>query len=77
MIHLEDGSNEEYSGCILGVHAPDALRLLGNQATPNERRVLGAFQYVYRFAPIPLSIMAMTNYTLPRKSMTLNAGVCE
>ncbi|KAK1307704.1 hypothetical protein QJS10_CPA09g01967 [Acorus calamus] len=41
-----DGSQEMYDGCILGVHAPDALRLLGNQAAYEESRILGAFQYV-------------------------------
>ncbi|XVE81902.1 hypothetical protein DITRI_Ditri15bG0103400 [Diplodiscus trichospermus] len=42
-----DGSQESYEGCIIAAHAPDALRLLGNQATYDESRVLGAFQYVY------------------------------
>ncbi|EEF33544.1 uncharacterized protein LOC8263737 [Ricinus communis] len=42
-----DGSEEQYSRCIIGVHAPDALKLLGNQATFDEKRVLGAFQYLY------------------------------
>ncbi|OVA12781.1 Mycolic acid cyclopropane synthase [Macleaya cordata] len=40
-----DGSEENYDGCIMGVHAPDALSLLGNQATYEETRILGAFQY--------------------------------
>ncbi|GMJ01999.1 hypothetical protein like AT3G23530 [Hibiscus trionum] len=43
----EDESRESYQGCIMAVHAPDALRLLGNQATYDESTVLGAFQYVY------------------------------
>ncbi|KAM6588251.1 hypothetical protein CsatA_010856 [Cannabis sativa] len=47
VVHNEDGSKEVYNGCILAVHAPNALRLLGDQATPVEHRVLGAFQYVY------------------------------
>ncbi|KAL5784547.1 hypothetical protein ACOSQ2_006939 [Xanthoceras sorbifolium] len=42
-----DRSQALYSGCIMAVHAPDALKLLGNQTTFDERRVLGAFQYVY------------------------------
>ncbi|XXG76992.1 hypothetical protein AAC387_Pa08g1236 [Persea americana] len=42
-----NGSREIYDGCILGVHAPDALRILGEQATYEETKVLGAFQYVY------------------------------
>ncbi|KAK8571928.1 hypothetical protein V6N12_027996 [Hibiscus sabdariffa] len=43
-----DDSQESYQGCIMAVHAPDALRLLGNQATYDESTVLGAFQYIYR-----------------------------
>ncbi|KAK8548663.1 hypothetical protein V6N12_061572 [Hibiscus sabdariffa] len=41
-------SQESYQGCIMAVHAPDALRLLGNQATYDASTVLGAFQYIYR-----------------------------
>lgn len=32
----------------MAVHAPDALKILG-QATYDEQRILGAFQYVYRY----------------------------
>ncbi|OMP01710.1 Mycolic acid cyclopropane synthase [Corchorus capsularis] len=40
-----DGFQETYNGCIMAVDAPTAVRLLGNQATFEETRVLGAFQY--------------------------------
>ncbi|OMP01711.1 Mycolic acid cyclopropane synthase [Corchorus capsularis] len=40
-----DGFQETYSGCIMAVDAPTAVRLLGNQATFEETKVLGAFQY--------------------------------
>ena len=43
-----DGSEEMYDRVIFGVHAPDALKLLGAEATHEELRILGAFQYVYR-----------------------------
>ncbi|KAK4405921.1 Tuberculostearic acid methyltransferase UfaA1 [Sesamum angolense] len=43
----EDGSEEVYDGCIIAVHAPDALKMLGKQATHDESRILGAFQYAY------------------------------
>eukprot|EP01018_Ginkgo_biloba_P030451 Gb_22960 [translate_table: standard] len=43
-----NGVEEIYDRCIVGVHAPDALKLLGNSATFEEHRVLGAFQYAYR-----------------------------
>ncbi|BAB01742.1 unnamed protein product [Arabidopsis thaliana] len=42
-----DGSEEVFDRCILAMHAPDALRLLGEEVTFDESRVLGAFQYVY------------------------------
>nr|CAB3453894.1 unnamed protein product [Digitaria exilis] len=42
-----DGSEEPYDRVIFGVHAPDALKLLGAEATHEELRILGAFQYVY------------------------------
>ncbi|GLU08230.1 hypothetical protein SLE2022_251540 [Rubroshorea leprosula] len=42
-----DGSKERFAGCIMAVHAPDALRLLGNEVTYEESRILGSFQYAY------------------------------
>ncbi|KAG5240708.1 cyclopropane-fatty-acyl-phospholipid synthase family protein [Salix suchowensis] len=42
-----DGLLEMYNGCVMAVHAPDALELLGKQATFDEKRILGAFQYKY------------------------------
>uniref|UniRef100_M4DEM9 Amine oxidase domain-containing protein n=1 Tax=Brassica campestris TaxID=3711 RepID=M4DEM9_BRACM len=47
LVTTEDGSQEVFDRCILAVNAPDALRLLGEDATPDETRVLGAFQYAY------------------------------
>uniref|UniRef100_A0A1J3JUR4 Cyclopropane-fatty-acyl-phospholipid synthase n=2 Tax=Noccaea caerulescens TaxID=107243 RepID=A0A1J3JUR4_NOCCA len=44
-VTTEDGSQEVFDRCILAVHAPDTLRLLGEQVTYDETRVLGAFQY--------------------------------
>ncbi|KAL2530284.1 Cyclopropane-fatty-acyl-phospholipid synthase [Forsythia ovata] len=42
-----DGTEERCDGCIIAAHAPDALKLLGKQATYDELRILGAFQYAY------------------------------
>ncbi|MCD9646198.1 cfs1-like protein, partial [Datura stramonium] len=42
-----DGAKEVFDGCIMAAHAPDTLKMLGKEATYNETRVLGAFQYVY------------------------------
>ncbi|KAH7522035.1 hypothetical protein FEM48_Zijuj07G0095200 [Ziziphus jujuba var. spinosa] len=52
MVLSGDGLEEVYSRCILAVHAPDALRILAEQATTDELRVLGAFQYVYSMLDI-------------------------
>jgi cyclopropane-fatty-acyl-phospholipid synthase len=41
-----DGSEEMYDRIIVGIHALDALKLLGAEATHEESRILGAFQYV-------------------------------
>ncbi|KAL1342135.1 hypothetical protein AAHE18_09G137100 [Arachis hypogaea] len=47
VVQCKDGSRETYEGCIIATHAPDTLRLLGDEATYDERRILGAFHYVY------------------------------
>jgi len=44
-----DGATDVYDGCIIAVRAPDSLRMLGKEATFDETRILGAFQYVYRY----------------------------
>ncbi|KAK4427845.1 putative fatty acid methyltransferase [Sesamum alatum] len=44
-ITCKDGSEEVYDGCIIAMHAPDALKMLGKHATHDELRILGAFQY--------------------------------
>ncbi|XP_057733271.1 uncharacterized protein LOC130948527 [Arachis stenosperma] len=47
VVQCKDGSRETYEGRIIATHAPDTLRLLGDEATYDERRILGAFHYVY------------------------------
>ncbi|KAK1419908.1 hypothetical protein QVD17_29344 [Tagetes erecta] len=47
VIMCEDGSQERYNGCIIATHAPEALKMLGEQASYEERRILGAFNYVH------------------------------
>ncbi|KAK6914135.1 hypothetical protein RJ641_021456, partial [Dillenia turbinata] len=42
----QDGYEEMYNGCVIAAHAPDALKMLGKEATFDETRILGAFQYV-------------------------------
>ncbi|XP_057809684.1 uncharacterized protein LOC131024192 isoform X2 [Salvia miltiorrhiza] len=46
-ITCKDGLEEAYDKCIIAAHAPDALKILGTQATYDELRILGAFQYSY------------------------------
>ncbi|XP_025803676.1 uncharacterized protein LOC112882759 isoform X4 [Panicum hallii] len=41
-----DGSEEMYDRIIFCLHAPDALKVLGAEATHDELRVLGAFKYI-------------------------------
>ncbi|VAH25117.1 unnamed protein product [Triticum turgidum subsp. durum] len=41
------GSEEVYDKIIFGAHAPDVLRMLGDEAIHEELRILGAFQYVH------------------------------
>ncbi|CAA0823147.1 Cyclopropane-fatty-acyl-phospholipid synthase [Striga hermonthica] len=47
MITCKDGSKDVYDACIIGAHAPDALKMLGDQVTYEESRILGAFKYAY------------------------------
>ncbi|XLS71866.1 hypothetical protein HN51_028731 [Arachis hypogaea] len=47
LVHCKDGSKEMYDCCIIATHAPDTLKLLGEEVTYDERRILGAFQYAY------------------------------
>ncbi|TVU25538.1 hypothetical protein EJB05_28037 [Eragrostis curvula] len=42
-----DGSEEMYDRIIFGVHAPDTLKVLGAEATHEELRILGTFQYTH------------------------------
>ncbi|KAJ8434858.1 hypothetical protein Cgig2_022137 [Carnegiea gigantea] len=41
-------SQDIYDGCIMAVPAPDVIKILGKEATYDEMRILGAFQYTYR-----------------------------
>lgn len=43
-----DGSEDVYDQIIFGVHASEALKVLGSEATHDELRILGAFQYSNR-----------------------------
>lgn len=46
VIIVDQSSKEKYDGCIITTSAPDTMMLLGTHATSDERKVLGAFQYV-------------------------------
>ncbi|KAH0695180.1 hypothetical protein KY285_022277 [Solanum tuberosum] len=46
-VACNDGATEVYDGCIIAVHAPDSLKMLGKEATYDETRILSAFHYVY------------------------------
>ncbi|XP_056694663.1 uncharacterized protein [Spinacia oleracea] len=47
MLVYDGDSEDAYDGCILAVPAPDAIKILGKEATHDEMRILGAFQYKY------------------------------
>ncbi|KAL7595123.1 hypothetical protein Lser_V15G29413 [Lactuca serriola] len=48
LLLCEDGSEERFYGCIIDADTHETLRLLGEEATNEERRIFGAFSYVYR-----------------------------
>ncbi|PIN01622.1 Cyclopropane-fatty-acyl-phospholipid synthase [Handroanthus impetiginosus] len=47
VVTCKNGLEEVYDGCIIAANAPNALKILGKQATFNESRIFGAFQYAY------------------------------
>ncbi|CAI9118090.1 OLC1v1019608C1 [Oldenlandia corymbosa var. corymbosa] len=47
IVTCKDGTQATYDVCIVAAHAPDALKMLGEDATFEESRILGAFQYAY------------------------------
>ncbi|KAL7597140.1 hypothetical protein Lser_V15G29409 [Lactuca serriola] len=47
LLLCEDGSEERFGGCIIDADTHQTLRLLGEEATNEERRIFGAFNYVY------------------------------
>ncbi|XP_073046275.1 uncharacterized protein [Primulina eburnea] len=47
VVTCKDGMEETYDECIIAVHAPDVLKMMGDQATYDELRILGAFRYAY------------------------------
>ena len=53
-VEVEDvnGRVEVFDKCIVGSHAPDALQMLGEGATYEERTILGAFQYSARYGSL-------------------------
>lgn len=43
-LELEDGSVQQFDKVILATHAPEALKMLGDHATSDERQILGDFR---------------------------------
>ncbi|XP_073223268.1 uncharacterized protein [Cicer arietinum] len=66
VVLCEDGSKEMYDGCIMAVNASDALRILGDEATSDKGRILGAFQYVY--SDIYLQSASRQKFNAPKSS---------
>ncbi|WVZ57371.1 hypothetical protein U9M48_007764 [Paspalum notatum var. saurae] len=72
-----DGLEDIYDKIIFGVDAPDALKILGAEATHDELRILGAFQYTNRdvylhrdesFMPQSSSAWSARNFLGPTNS---------
>lgn len=61
MLVYDGDSEDAYDGCILAVPAPDAIKILGKEATHDEMRILGAFQYKYRSGSFLFDIRKRTN----------------
>ncbi|MCA9004692.1 MAG: FAD-dependent oxidoreductase [Planctomycetaceae bacterium] len=72
---LRDGSVEEFEHVIFACHSDQALRMLGNQASPLEQELLSAFPYEKNIAqlhtdesvlPVSPRAWACWNYFMPR-----------
>ncbi|KAK6778228.1 hypothetical protein RDI58_024946 [Solanum bulbocastanum] len=48
IIACNNGAKEVFDGCIMAANAPSTLKMLGKEATCDETRTLGDFQYVDR-----------------------------
>ncbi|KAG6536223.1 hypothetical protein ZIOFF_001273 [Zingiber officinale] len=64
----EDCSKDIYDGCIISTHAPDALKFLGEQATSEEARILGAFQYNLHSTKLPF-LVTLNPKRVPKHSL--------
>ncbi|WVZ62876.1 hypothetical protein U9M48_012568, partial [Paspalum notatum var. saurae] len=74
------GSVEMYDRIIFGVHAPDALKVLGDEATHEELRILGAFHYMhndmYFHSDESLMPHNITAWSTSNFLGTTSSGVC-
>ncbi|TVU25501.1 hypothetical protein EJB05_28000 [Eragrostis curvula] len=75
-----DGSEDMYDRIIFGVHAPDTLKVLGSEATHEELRILGAFQYIHSnmYLHCDQSLMPHNSSAWSARNFqgTANSGVC-
>ncbi|WP_417377180.1 NAD(P)/FAD-dependent oxidoreductase [Gimesia maris] len=74
-VNLQDGSLEQFDHVIFACHSDQALRILGNQASPIEQELLSAFPYEKNIAqlhtdtsvlPVSRRAWACWNYFMPR-----------
>ncbi|KAL9268783.1 hypothetical protein AKJ16_DCAP15555 [Drosera capensis] len=70
-IFFNDGSYDIYDGCIMAIQAPDAMKVLGEEATYEEARILGAFQY--RNWSV-ITLFASCYAARPRTTMVISAS---
>lgn len=75
-----DGSEEMYDQIMFSVRAPDALKLLGAEATHDELRILGAFHYtnshVYLHRDASLMLRRSSAWSAMNFLGTTSRGVC-
>ena len=75
------GRTERFDHAVLATHADTALRLLGDDATPDERRLLGSFPYQENLAVVHRDVVAhaeaparMVELELPRPRTRRSTG---
>jgi predicted NAD/FAD-binding protein len=58
-INLKNGERQRFDHVVLACHADQSLRLLGSEATPTERTLLGSFPYEQNIAVLHTDIRVL------------------
>jgi predicted NAD/FAD-binding protein len=78
-IRTADGRTEEYDHVILACHSGTAIQLLSNsgQITPDEKAILGGFQWTQNRVVLHSDISVSTALPTLLLKLTFNAGPTE